>query len=96
MQNFSSVKMKSSFIANVDVQAVAHGMIRVVDSLQEFKKDERYAIIAAVFNCMYNNKLKQSRTMNDTMEVIDQMRYECKRMKIPEFGGAERYVIGEL
>jgi len=34
--------------------------------------------------------------MNDTMEVIDQMRYECKRMKIPEFGGAERYVIGEL
>ena len=86
----------SSFLANANIQAVAHGMGVVVDSLQEFSKAERQAIISAVFNCLYNNKLKQSRGLHDTMEVIDQMRWECKRRKIPEFGGAERYVIGEL
>ena len=91
MQSFSSVDM-----ANADVQKVAQGMMAVVDSLSNFTKAEKYSIISSVFNCMYNNKLKQSKTVNDTMEVVDQMRYECKRMKIPEFGGAERYVIGEL
>ncbi len=91
MQNSSSVD-----VANVDVKKVAQGMMRVVDSLDSFTKAEKYAIVSAVFNCMYNNKLKQSKTVGDTMEVVDQMRYECKRMKIPEFGGAERYVIGEL
>ena len=91
MQSFSSVDM-----ANADVQKVAQGMMAVVDSLSNFTKAEKYSIISSVFNCMYNNKLKQSKTVNDTMEVVDQMRYECKRMKIPEFGGAERYVIGEF
>ena len=91
MQSFSSVDM-----ANADVQKVAQGMMAVVDSLANFTKAEKYDIISSVFNCMYNNKLKQSKTVGDTMEVVDQMRYECKRMKIPEFGGAERYVIGEL
>ena len=91
MQNFSSVDM-----ANADVKKVAQGMMAVVDSLANFTKAEKYGIISSVFNCMYNNKLKQSKTVGDTMEVVDQMRYECKRMKIPEFGGAERYVIGEL
>ena len=91
MQSSSSVDM-----ANADVQKVAQGMMAVVDSLANFTKAEKYGIISSVFNCMYNNKLKQSKTVGDTMEVVDQMRYECKRMKIPEFGGAERYVIGEL
>ena len=91
MQNFSSVDM-----ANADVKKVAQGMMAVVDSLSNFTKAEKYGIISSVFNCMYNNKLKQSKTVNDAMEVVDQMRYECKRMKIPEFGGAEKYVIGEL
>ena len=91
MQSFSSVDM-----ANADVQKVAQGMMAVVDSLANFTKAEKYGIISSVFNCMYNNKLNQSKTVGDTMEVVDQMRYECKRMKIPEFGGAERYVIGEL
>ena len=91
MQSFSSVDM-----ANANVKKVAQGMMAVVDSLANFTKAEKYGIISSVFNCMYNNKLKQSKTVGDTMEVVDQMRYECKRMKIPEFGGAERYVIGEL
>ena len=91
MQSFSSVDM-----ANADVKKVAQGMMAVVDSLADFTKAEKYGIISSVFNCMYNSKLKQSKTVSDTMEVVDQMRYECKRMKIPEFGGAERYVIGEL
>ena len=91
MQSFSSVDM-----ANADVKKVAQGMMAVVDSLSNFTKAEKYGIIISVFNCLYNNKLKQNRTVNDTMEVVDQMRHECKRMKIPEFGGAEKYVIGEL
>jgi len=88
--------VSSSFLADVQVDAVAHGMIRVVDALQEFKKAERIMIISSIFNCAYEHKLKDSRTINDTMSVVDNMRNECKRMKIPEFGGAERYVIGEL
>ena len=52
--------------------------------------------IAAVFNCMYNNKLKEERSVSDVMGVVDNMRYECKRVKIPEFGGAEKFIIGEL
>jgi len=88
--------MQSSFLANTDVDAVSHGMIMVTDVLQEFKKGERLMILASMFNCMYNHKLKDTRTISDTMLVVDNMRNECKRMKIPEFGGAERYVIGEL
>jgi hypothetical protein len=30
------------------------------------------------------------------MLMVDTMREECKRTKVPEFGGAERYIKGEL
>jgi len=87
---------QNSFLANADVQSVAMGMGVVVDALQEFNRAEKYAVISAVFNCLYNNKLKEERAVSDVMGVVDNMRDECKRLKIPEFGGAERYIIGEL
>ena len=85
-----------SFSANADVTKVAQGMIRMVEVLESFSKAEKYAIVSAVFNCMYNNKFHGSRTVTDLMESADNMRSECKRLKIPEFGGAEKFIKGEL
>jgi hypothetical protein len=45
---------------------------------------------------MYNNKFHGRRTVTDLMESADNMRSECKRLKIPEFGGAEQFIKGEL
>ena len=91
MQNSSSVDM-----ANVNVKKVAQGMMRVVDSLDGFSKPEKYAILSAVFNCLYLNKMVQERSISDVMEMIGKMRRDCKFKQIPEFGGAEKYIIGEL
>ena len=86
----------ASFSANADVVKVAQGMIRMVEVLESFSKAEKYAIVSAVFNCMYNNKFHGRRTVTDLMESADNMRSECKRLKIPEFGGAEKFIKGEL
>jgi|TARA_R100001244_G_scaffold10057_1_gene12152 hypothetical protein len=86
----------ASFSANADVTKVAQGMIRMVEVLESFSKAEKYAIVSAVFNCMYNNKFHGSRTVTDLMESADNMRSECTRLKIPEFGGAEKFIKGEL
>lgn len=86
----------ASFSANADVVKVAQGMIRMVEVLESFSKAEKYAIVSAVFNCMYNNKFHGRRTVTDLMESADNMRSECTRLKIPEFGGAEKFIKGEL
>ena len=86
----------SSFLANSSVQKVATGMMQVVEVLEHYTKAEKHAILAAVFNCMYRNKLSKGRTVNDVMETVDRMRTDCKRKKIPEFGGAERFITKEL
>ena len=86
----------ASFSTNADVTKVAQGMIKMVEVLESFSKAEKYAIVSAVFNCMYNNKFHGSRTVTDLMESADNMRSECKRLKIPEFGGAEKFIKGEL
>ncbi len=91
MQNSSSVDM-----ANTNVKQVSQGMMRVVDSLDSFTKAEKYAIIVAVFNCLYINKMMKERSISDVMEIIGKMRRDCKFKQIPEFGGAEKYIIGEL
>ena len=91
MQNSSSVDM-----ANVNVKKVAQGMMRVVDSLEGFSKPEKYAILSAVFNCLYLNKMVQERSISDVMEMVGKMRRDCKFKQVPEFGGAEKYIIGEL
>ena len=91
MQNSSSVDM-----ANVNVKKVAQGMMRVVDSLEGFSKPEKYAILSAVFNCLYLNKMVKERSISDVMEMIGKMRRDCKFKQVPEFGGAEKYIIGEL
>ena len=62
MQNSSSVD-----VANVDVKKVAQGMMRVVDSLDSFTKAEKYAILSAVFNCVYLNKMIKERSFSDVM-----------------------------
>ena len=88
--------MQSSFLANSSVKNVSAGMMAVVDSLHNFSKAERHAIILSVFNCLYNNKLQNMYSVTDVMLMVDTMREECKRTKVPEFGGAERYIKGEL
>ena len=91
MQSSSSVDM-----ANANVKKVAQGMMTVVDSLSNFTKAEKYGIISSVFNCLYTNKLSDERSVNDIMDMVDKMRRDCKVKQIPEFGGAEKYIIGEL
>ena len=88
--------MQNSFLANSDVKKVSLGMMAVVDSLQNYSRSERHAIILSVFNCLYNNKLQDYYSVSDVMIMVDSMREECKRTKVPEFGGAERYIKGEL
>ena len=88
--------MQSSFLANSSVKNVSAGMMAVVDSLHNFSRAERHAIILSVFNCLYNNKLQHKYSITDVMMMVDTMREECKRTKVPEFGGAERYIKGEL
>jgi|TARA_R100000458_G_scaffold48202_1_gene47152 hypothetical protein len=88
--------MQNSFLANSDVKRVSAGMMRLVDAIHDYSKAERHAIILSVFNCLYNNKLKESYSVADVMLMVDTMREECKRTKVPEFGGAERYIKGEL
>ena len=88
--------MQSSFLANSNVKNVSAGMMAVVDSIHNFSKAERHAIILSVFNCLYNNKLQHKYSITDVMMMVDTMREECKRTKVPEFGGAERYIKGEL
>ena len=91
MQNSSSVDM-----ANVNVKKVAQGMMRVVDSLDSFTKAEKHAILSAVFNCLYLNKMVKERSISNVMEMIGKMRRDCKFKQISELGGAEKYIIGEL
>ena len=88
--------MQNSFLANSDVKNVSAGMMTVVDAIHNFSKAERHAIILSVFNCLYNNKLQDMYSVTDVMLMVDTMREECKRTKVPEFGGAERYIKGEL
>ena len=88
--------MQSSFLANSNVKNVSAGMMTVVDAIHNFSKAERHAIILSVFNCLYNNKLQNMYSVTDVMLMVDTMREECKRTKVPEFGGAERYIKGEL
>ena len=88
--------MQNSFLANSDVKRVSAGMMSVVDAIHDYSKAERHAIILSVFNCLYNNKLEELYSVADVMLMVDTMREECKRTKVPEFGGAERYIKGEL
>ena len=83
-------------VTNCSLHRVSEGMIRVVEAIDQRPVTEKQAIIAAVFNCMYTNKLKETYGLADIMDMVENMRYEAKRTKIPEFGGAERYIIGEL
>jgi hypothetical protein len=85
-----------SNISNADIYKVSSGMMRVVDALGDLKKSEKHMILSSVFNCLYNSKLSSTYAVSDVMEMVDNMRFEAKRIKVPEFGGAERYIKGEL
>ena len=41
-------------------------------------------------------QMMKERSISDVMEMIGKMRRDCKFKQIPEFGGAEKYIIGEL
>tara|TARA_B100000029_G_C17598462_1_gene964970 strand:- start:148 stop:414 length:267 start_codon:yes stop_codon:yes gene_type:complete len=88
--------MQNSFLANVNIENVGQGMMKAVESLQQFSKSEKYVIICSLFNCMYNNKLRKDRTIAELMNIVDRIRVNCKEKKIPEFGGAENFIKGEL
>jgi hypothetical protein len=88
--------MQNSFLANVNIENVGQGMMKVVETLQPFSKSEKCVILCSVFNSMYNNKLRKDRTIAELMNIVDRIRVDCKNQKIPEFGGAENFIKGEL
>ena len=88
--------MQNSFLANVNIEKVSAGMMEPVDVLGNYSKAEKYAIICSIFNCMFNSKLKGERTLTEVMQIVDRIRVDCKRKSIPEFGGAEKFIQGEL
>ena len=86
----------SSFLANANIKTVSEGMMRLVDALDGYKSAEKKTIISALFNSLFNSKLREGYTVTDVMLIIDNMRHEATRTKVPEFGGAERYIKGEI
>jgi hypothetical protein len=86
----------STFLANSNLKDVSEGMMRAVEVLDNRPKHEKQAIVACLFNCLYNSKLKEIYGIADVMDIVENMRFEAKRTKVPEFGGAERFVKGEL
>lgn len=86
----------SSFLANSNVVRVSQGMMGIINTLDNYTKSEKHAIIAGVFNCLYNHKLAPERSVSDVMLAVDSMRHDCKLKHLPEFGAAENYIKGEL
>lgn len=82
--------------SNSNLLNVSQGMMRIIESLEGLKKLEKQAAIVSVFNTLYNNQLNKTYSVSDVLGIADTMRTEAKRTKVPEFGGAERYVKGEL
>lgn len=87
--------MQNSFSASFDIKKVAAGMMAAVDAIHNHPKEVRGAIIACLFNSWYKS-INTNHTVSDIMMIIDRVRMECKRNKVPEFGGAEQYIKKEL
>ncbi len=85
-----------NYFANSDLKSTAEGMMRAVEVLDNRSKGEKIAIVVALFNCVFNHKLKGDYSLPDVLQVADNMRVEARRTKVPEFGGAEKFIIGEL
>ena len=86
----------SSFLANSNLHSVAEGMMRAVEVLDNRPKAEKHAIVVGLFNCLFKNKLEDQYGLQDLMVIANNMRVEAKRTKIPEWGGSEKFIIGEL
>lgn len=71
-------------------------MMKAIEVLQNRPKGEKQAILIALFACLFKSKLEGKYTISDMMALADSMRVEAKRTKVPEFGGAEKFIIGEL
>ena len=82
---------------NFNPVKVSGGMIGVVDALNDnYTAAERQAVIVCLFSSLYEQKLKSSRGLGELMDIVNRVREDCKIKKIPEFGGAERYISNEL
>lgn len=71
-------------------------MLRAVEVLDNRPKAEKQAIIAGLFSCLFKHKLEGHYGIQEVMQIVNNMRVEAKRTKVPEFGGAEKFIIGEL
>lgn len=86
----------STFLANSNLLQVSEGMMRAVEVLDNRPKAEKQAIIVGLFSCLFKNKLEDQYGIQEVMQIANNMRVEAKRTKVPEFGGAEKFIIGEL
>ena len=89
--------MPSSFLANTNINSVSERMMGVVDYLHDYPRAERLAVIICLFNSVFKLKLKDTYSVTDIMEIVDNMRVDTNtRWYNREFAGAERYVKEEL
>ena len=85
-----------SFLANTNIEKESQGMMEVVNCLDKYSKDEKHAILVNVFTTLYRYKLEGQYNLADLMSISNNIEVETKRTQIPEYGGAQRYIQGEL
>ena len=91
-------------LTNSNLKVVSEGMIALASAFDKLEAEgkirlstgERCAVVAGMFYAMLEGRLKNKTTAGGLMEVMAHMQEEAKRMHIPEFGGAVRYVQNEL
>jgi hypothetical protein len=82
--------------ANSDLKSVSEGMMRAVEVLDNRPKAEKIAIVVGLFHCVFKHKLEDLYGLQDLIIIAKNMEVEAKRTKVPEWGGAQRFIKGEL
>lgn len=89
-------------IANSNLQKVSQGMVAIMDTFDNLEATGRVPLTsserAAVLICCFMGLAWDSKTHSiiDYCMMADQMKWEAKRTKVPEFGGAIKYVQQHL
>jgi hypothetical protein len=93
-----------TMLTNANLKEVSSAMIEMVSTFDKMEAQgnirlntgERCAVIAGLFYAMMEGRMGKKATPAHMMEVMNGMRHDAIRTRVPEFGGAIRYVQGEL
>ena len=96
--------MLYSAASNARLESVSMGMVAICETFDKLDAEgviklnngERVAVLAACFNAVLEGPLRDKATVGDLIGIAKNMQSEAKRLKIPEYGGAVRYVQRHL